>query len=282
MIHRRDFLKLLHDFPSVAIALLKELTMRLRKPTHRSRACRSRTPPDASRTWSAARGRHRKIRKGRVEIDELPSSRILPIWLERRAKPFPHDHAFIARPHRIERGSFSSMTTRSQEPISVGGTLFFHVRWRCMEGKADLHIHTTHSDGAFSARAIVGHARRAGLTTISITDHDSTAALTRRSWQAECEVAVIPGVELSTCLDGQDVQSWGISSTTRTTESRLTSRSAEGTPSPRERIVGRLNALNVPLPFEAFLTRLVTVPSDDHTCARNGGAGLTQSYHEAF
>jgi len=31
MIHRRDFLKLLNDFPMVAIALLRELTNRLRK-----------------------------------------------------------------------------------------------------------------------------------------------------------------------------------------------------------------------------------------------------------
>jgi len=31
MIHRRDFLKLLQDVPSVAVSLLKELTMRLRK-----------------------------------------------------------------------------------------------------------------------------------------------------------------------------------------------------------------------------------------------------------
>src|SRR5437016_4423654 len=31
MIHRRDFLNLMQDYPSVAISLLKELTMRLRK-----------------------------------------------------------------------------------------------------------------------------------------------------------------------------------------------------------------------------------------------------------
>jgi len=31
MIHRRDFLKLLNDYPMVAIALLRELTSRLRK-----------------------------------------------------------------------------------------------------------------------------------------------------------------------------------------------------------------------------------------------------------
>jgi len=73
MIHRRDFLKLLHDFPAVTIALLKELTMRLRKADSQIK----------SLSLKDAAGRVAnvilqladdigKIRKGRVEIDELP------------------------------------------------------------------------------------------------------------------------------------------------------------------------------------------------------------------
>ncbi len=73
MIHRRDFLKLMHDFPAVAISLLKELTMRLRKADAQIK----------SLSLKDAAGRVAnvilqladdigKIRKGRVEIDELP------------------------------------------------------------------------------------------------------------------------------------------------------------------------------------------------------------------
>jgi CRP-like cAMP-binding protein len=73
MIHRRDFLKLLHDFPSVAIALLKELTMRLRKA---DAMIKSLSLKDASGRVANVvlqlADDIGKIRKGRVEIDELP------------------------------------------------------------------------------------------------------------------------------------------------------------------------------------------------------------------
>jgi CRP/FNR family transcriptional regulator, cyclic AMP receptor protein len=73
MIHRRDFLKLLQDVPSVAVSLLKELTMRLRKADAQIK----------SLSLKDAAGRVANvilqladdigtIRKGRVEIDELP------------------------------------------------------------------------------------------------------------------------------------------------------------------------------------------------------------------
>ena len=37
---------------------------------------------------------------------------------------------------------------------------------------ADLHIHTDRSDGLLSPEQIVAKANKAGLSTISITDHD--------------------------------------------------------------------------------------------------------------
>ncbi|HUI65324.1 MAG TPA: PHP domain-containing protein, partial [Bacteroidota bacterium] len=46
-----------------------------------------------------------------------------------------------------------------------------------MNGKADLHLHTTFSDGALSPRELLDRARLAGLSAISITDHDHTGAL---------------------------------------------------------------------------------------------------------
>ncbi len=73
MIHRRDFLKLLHDFPSVAIALLKELTMRLRKADAQimSLSLKDASGRVANVILQLADDIG-KIRRGRVEIDELP------------------------------------------------------------------------------------------------------------------------------------------------------------------------------------------------------------------
>ncbi len=73
MIHRRDFLDLLHDYPKVAIALLGELAMRLRKADGQIK----------SLSLKDAAGRVANVllmladdigmfRKGKVEIDDLP------------------------------------------------------------------------------------------------------------------------------------------------------------------------------------------------------------------
>ena len=66
--------------------------------------------------------------------------------------------------------------------------------------KADLHIHTTHSDGTASVRAVLEHVvRRTDLRVIAITDHDTLAgALEARHLSSEYGVEVIVGEEVST------------------------------------------------------------------------------------
>ncbi len=73
MIHRRDFLKLLNDFPMVAIALLRELTNRLRKADAQIKSLSLKDA--AGRVANVVLQLADEIgmfRKGRVEIDELP------------------------------------------------------------------------------------------------------------------------------------------------------------------------------------------------------------------
>ena len=68
-----------------------------------------------------------------------------------------------------------------------------------MSGPIDLHAHSSVSDGTETPAQLVRAAVRAGLGTIAITDHDSTAG-----WQEAATAAsgtgltVIPGMELST------------------------------------------------------------------------------------
>jgi len=70
-------------------------------------------------------------------------------------------------------------------------------------GDADLHLHTTASDGIFSPREVVQKAKNLGLSTIAITDHDSIEGLDEaiKAGQ-EKKVEVIPGIELS-ALEGE-------------------------------------------------------------------------------
>lgn len=73
MIHRRDFLKLLHDHPPISISLLKELTGRLRKADGQIKnlSLKDAAGRVASVVLQLADDIG-KIRHGRVEIDELP------------------------------------------------------------------------------------------------------------------------------------------------------------------------------------------------------------------
>lgn len=64
--------------------------------------------------------------------------------------------------------------------------------------KADLHIHTKLSDGTVGIDDIVILAKNAGVTTISITDHDCLAGTVRAEMIGNrYGVNVIPGVEFS-------------------------------------------------------------------------------------
>src|SRR6195952_1186619 len=68
-----------------------------------------------------------------------------------------------------------------------------------MPGAIDLHTHSSVSDGTESPAELIGAALVAGLGTVALTDHDSTAG-----WGEAFEAAsgtgltVIPGMELST------------------------------------------------------------------------------------
>ena len=76
--------------------------------------------------------------------------------------------------------------------------------------KVDLHLHTNFSDGTFSPEQIVHKAVEAGVTTISITDHDTTSGLA--VGKEICDLYglnFIPGIEIGTKLDGEEIHILG-------------------------------------------------------------------------
>jgi 3',5'-nucleoside bisphosphate phosphatase len=74
-------------------------------------------------------------------------------------------------------------------------------------GVIDLHAHTTFSDGTFTPEELVALARERGLTTLAVTDHDSTEGLPRASAAADADGGpeIVPGVEFSTVRDGHGI-----------------------------------------------------------------------------
>lgn len=64
--------------------------------------------------------------------------------------------------------------------------------------KADLHLHSTASDGTLEPDELVVLAAEMGFTHLALTDHDSVSGLSRAQDAArDAGVTLIPGVELS-------------------------------------------------------------------------------------
>jgi predicted metal-dependent phosphoesterase TrpH len=75
---------------------------------------------------------------------------------------------------------------------------------------ADLHIHTTCSDGSFHPAIVLHHAVKNDLHAISITDHDSVEGVALSMKEGEKNaIEVIPGVEISTTVDSGEVHLLG-------------------------------------------------------------------------
>jgi hypothetical protein len=63
---------------------------------------------------------------------------------------------------------------------------------------ADLHLHSTASDGSLSPAALVAGAKKAGLEVIALTDHDTVAGLPEAKTAGKSHsIRVLPGLELS-------------------------------------------------------------------------------------
>jgi predicted metal-dependent phosphoesterase TrpH len=70
--------------------------------------------------------------------------------------------------------------------------------------RADLHVHTTASDGEYSPSQVVALARQAGLRAVAVTDHDTLAAITEALAAAGESLEFVQGVEISTAFVGRE------------------------------------------------------------------------------
>ena len=77
-------------------------------------------------------------------------------------------------------------------------------------GTADLHVHTTHSDGALTPAQTVQAAANLGLAALAITDHDATSGLvSAREEGRRLGVEVVNGIEFSAEWDGREIHLLG-------------------------------------------------------------------------
>ena len=77
-------------------------------------------------------------------------------------------------------------------------------------GTIDLHLHTTASDGLCEPADLVELAWRAGIRTLSVTDHDTVAALSDvERATAASGMTFVPGIEITAVHEGRDVHVLG-------------------------------------------------------------------------
>jgi len=77
-------------------------------------------------------------------------------------------------------------------------------------GNSDLHVHTNYSDGTMSPEAVVDEAIRLGISTISITDHDTVEGVVAACQYGQGKnLNIIPGLELSSYLSPLEVHILG-------------------------------------------------------------------------
>ena len=75
--------------------------------------------------------------------------------------------------------------------------------------RADLHAHTFFSDGLLSPEALVERAVERGLSALAVTDHDTVEGLGRSRLAAGRQLELVPGIELSSAMDGLDLHILG-------------------------------------------------------------------------
>jgi 3',5'-nucleoside bisphosphate phosphatase len=71
--------------------------------------------------------------------------------------------------------------------------------------RADMHTHSTASDGTTSPAEVMARAAAAGLDVIALTDHDTVAGHAEAAAALPPGLTLLPGMELSCRLDGHSV-----------------------------------------------------------------------------
>ena len=102
----------------------------------------------------------------------------------------------------LDLRSTGERKAKSDERNALGVGLAGY-RWRVAAMSVDLHTHSTYSDGTDDPAAVVGHAIAAGLSVMSLADHDTFEGIAEAEGAARGKIGFIPGIELSVEWEGR-------------------------------------------------------------------------------
>ena len=151
-------------------------------------------------------------------------------------------------------------------------------------GRVDLHAHTVYSDGVLTPQELVDLAIEKHLSAIAITDHDSVEGIDHARAAAAGRLEVVPGIEVSTSMDGLDLHVLGYFLDYG--HPGLQSRLATFRQERRDRvsaIVGRLAELGAPVQLDSiFAAAGPGVVGRPHVAAALMEAGHVSTMDDAF
>jgi predicted metal-dependent phosphoesterase TrpH len=154
-----------------------------------------------------------------------------------------------------------------------------------MDLVADLHTHTTFSDGIFTPAELFEKARLAGLSAISITDHDTMDGyLAGLPIAKEYGLQLVPGIELSCYEGGRDYHLLGYFTDpeNKALQQNLTLFRHEREKR-AERIVKKLNKSNLAVNFSDVLDKAGVAPvARPHIAAVMIEQGFSTDMKSAF
>lgn len=121
---------------------------------------------------------------------------------------------------------------------------------------ADLHMHTTFSDGQLAPEELARKVRARGIEVFAVTDHDTISGWTDVQAAAEAHgLATLPGVELSAWVEDREVHILGYGFDPQHEALRI--HFADMVKARQDRmheIVDRLNAINIKVDVETVAT----------------------------
>ncbi len=148
----------------------------------------------------------------------------------------------------------------------------------------DLQVHTTASDGALVPARVVEAARDAQLVAIAITDHDTVDGLDAATAAGvEYGVRIVPGVELSTHFDDEELHLLGLHLSNRETMRDALRELQQGRITRAEKIVASLNRLSIPVTIAMVLLEAAGgAVGRPHIARAMVAGGWVRDFRDAF
>ncbi|MGN6792939.1 MAG: PHP domain-containing protein [Streptosporangiaceae bacterium] len=150
--------------------------------------------------------------------------------------------------------------------------------------RADLHCHSSKSDGTRPPAEVVTRAAAAGLEAVALTDHDTVAGIVTAAAALPAGLALISGMELSCRRDGHSVHLLGYLFDPGHAQLAAHTRAIRASRVERARaMVAKLNELGVPVTWE----QVTGIAGDGvigrpHIARAMIEAGVVRSVDEAF